>query len=268
MKATILEKIVNNRHRLLTEEKKDLGEKEIVQKAEFLFESGYRPVPFADGLRDRTLSIIAEIKKASPSRGIIRKNFDVKEIAGIYGSSKSVKAISVLTEPDFFSGSYDYIQQAREAANKPVLMKDFIIDPYQVYKGFLSGASAILLISSILDDIQLDNLKKTAGSLNLQVLFETHSSEEYRRALNYNFDMIGINNRDLKTFATDINTTIKILDECGRPDCVIISESGIKSKKDIEMLSGCGVDGFLIGETFMKSENIREAIIFLAGDAR
>lgn len=269
MTATILEKIVRNRHRLLIEEKKYLDEKKVMQKAEELFESGYRPAGFSDSLRPNDLSIIAEIKKASPSRGIIRKNFNIKEISGIYDSSKPVKAISVLTEPDFFEGSYDYIQQVKSVTRKPVLMKDFIIDPYQVFKGFIAGASAILLIASILDDAQLNNLVNIARDLKIQVLFEIHSPEEYRRALNFSFEMIGINNRDLKTFATDINTTIKILRESGKPEGVrIISESGIRSKEDIDLLLSYGVDGFLIGEMFMKSEDIRESISRLSAEGR
>jgi indole-3-glycerol phosphate synthase len=259
--VTFLEEIINNRRVLLDEEKKLSSMEETAKKAIDLFESGYRPVDFLNTYNSETPFLIAEIKKSSPSKGLIRKEFILEEIINSYKSSGHVNAISVLTEPEYFSGSYDYLSSASKTAGKPVLMKDFIFEEYQIFKGFLSGASAILLIAAILNDDQLKSLSGLAHKLNMRVLFEVHTANEYRRALKYNFGLIGINNRDLKTFKTDINTTISILEKEGRPDSgIIISESGIDSKEKIHLLRNIGTDGFLVGEQFMKHSNINSAI--------
>jgi indole-3-glycerol phosphate synthase len=266
--STILEKIVNNRRLLLEKEKQLLPLKELRQKVDSKMESGYKPADFFSAREFKKPFLTAEIKKASPSRGIIREEFNLDYIAGAYKSSGHVNAISVLTEPDFFSGSYDYIKMTTVIANKPVLMKDFIIDEYQIYRGFFEGASAVLLIADVLNDSEIKILSRLALELNLKILFETHNASEYKRALNLNFDLIGINNRDLKTFITDINTTIRIIDALGKSEGkIIISESGINSKEDIRVLSAGGADGFLIGERFMRQRDIASAIDDLFGDS-
>ncbi len=264
---TILKKIVTNRQKLLAEEKDILSFRDAISKAEKLVGSGHKPSKFLSNLKSKNPFLIAEIKKASPSKGMIRKDFDITGIAKTYHDSAFVDAISILTEPDFFHGSYDYIKQADSITDKPILMKDFVIDPYQVYKGFLLGASAFLVISSITEDIQLKEFQKIARGLEMDMLFEAHSTSEYKRALNYGLKLIGINNRDLKTFITDINHTIKILDEAGKPEgSVIISESGINSKEDIDLLWNNNVDGFLIGERFMKNTDIERSISDMFGE--
>ncbi|MFH0977233.1 MAG: indole-3-glycerol phosphate synthase TrpC [Spirochaetota bacterium] len=264
---TVLEKIINNRRMLLEKEKQQVPEKKIRKKIDDLISSGYAPADFLCGRNINIPFLVAEIKKASPSRGLIREDFNIDEIAQAYKSSSYVNAISVLTEPDYFLGSYQYLKKAKDIAAKPLLMKDFIIDKYQIYKGFAEGASAVLFISAILTDSELEDLRKAALDLNLGILFETHTSSEYRRALDNNFNMIGINNRDLKTFVTDIHTTINIINSEGRPsDKLIISESGINSRDDVSLLRDSGADGFLIGERFMKQRDIEHAISEIFGD--
>jgi indole-3-glycerol phosphate synthase len=257
----ILDEIINNRKKRLEKEKKILSFTTIKEKAEQLLGSGYKPKDFLSEYNTDQPFLIAEIKKASPSKGIIRKDFDINEIALAYKASPRVKAISVLTEPDYFKGQYDYIKKAKDMTNKPVLMKDFIVDEYQIYRGFSEGASAILLIAAVLKDQEIERYAKLASDLHLHILFETHTLAEYERALDFDFNIIGINNRDLKTFVTDINTTVTILNSKDRPDGrVIISESGISTGQDISMLYNNGVDGFLIGESFMKEKDILNSI--------
>ncbi len=264
---TVLNKIITNRQRLLSEEKQVVSISDVRSGVEERIESGYKPPEFLNSLKQGEPFLIAEIKKASPSKGIIRKDFDIANIAKTYHGSTFVDAISILTEPAFFQGCYEYIEQAGSITNKPILMKDFIIDPYQIYKGFLLGASAILVIASIMEDAQIKEFIRITRELNMNILFEAHTASEYRRALNFDLNLIGINNRDLKTFITDINNTIKIIEEVGKPDDrTIISESGIHSKEDIMLLQANGTDGFLIGERFMKNTDIDKAITDLFGD--
>ena len=263
----ILEKIVNNRRQLLEKEKQSVSVKEIKENVDIIMEKGYVPLNF---LRDHTPEksfLVAEIKKASPSKGLIRKDFDVCKIASVYKDSQYINAISVLTEPEFFLGSYDYLRDAVETANKPVLMKDFVVDEYQLYRGFLEGASAALLIAAVLDDNEVSKLTRIARDLKMTILFETHTAVEYRRAMDFNFALIGINNRDLNTFVTDIHTTVKIIDAAGKPeDKVVISESGINSRDDIRVLRNGGADGFLIGERFMREDDIESVVSDLFGE--
>ncbi|MDY6969283.1 MAG: indole-3-glycerol phosphate synthase TrpC, partial [Spirochaetota bacterium] len=257
---TVLNKIVKNRLKRIHEEKKNLSMAELKDNATVLLESGYRPKDFLDRYNNKKLFLIAEIKKSSPSKGLIRENFDIIDIINSYNNSHTVDAISILTEPDYFSGNYEYIKSAKEISEKAVLMKDFIIDPYQIYKGFLLGASAVLLIASILDDSQIEEYLNVASELGIKVIFETHTVQEYKRAANFDIEIIGINNRDLKTFVTDINNSIRIIEAVGKnEDMIIISESGIDSQEDIKLLSNSGIDGFLIGERFMKFRDIEGA---------
>jgi indole-3-glycerol phosphate synthase len=266
--VTILEEIINSRNTRLEREKESEPLADIAEKAGDLFNSGYRPVDFLHTFSNKKPFLIAEIKKSSPSKGLIRKDFDLDEIIASYKFSGHVNAISVLTEPDYFSGSYDYLKQTVKLSGKPVLMKDFIFDEYQIFKGFIAGASAILLIAAVLNDEKSTQLADLAHRLGMKVLFEIHTSAEYKRALNIDFKIIGINNRDLKTFATDIRSTIKILESGGKPaNKVIISESGINSKEDISLLRNGGADGFLIGESFMKQKNIPTAIEDIFGES-
>lgn len=204
------------------------------------------------------ISIIAEVKKASPSKGIIREAFDPVEIAREYCSS-DVQAISVLTERNFFLGHDDYLVKIRQLFPMPLLRKDFIIDIWQIYQARCLGADAILLIVSILTDEELKKFQVAAGILGMQCLVEVHDEKEVERALESDAKIIGINNRDLKTFKVDLETTARLMNHIPN-DRAVISESGIETARDISYLKALGVDAVLVGETFMKAESISEKI--------
>jgi len=214
------------------------------------------------GGRDGKLHIIAEVKKASPSKGIICEQFYPVDIARQYQDSGAA-ALSVLTEEKYFLGSLDYLQQIKEATAIPVLRKDFIFDPYQVYEARARGADAILLIAAMLEYRQLQDLMALSGRLSLCCLLEVHNERELETALSLEADVIGINNRDLNTFKTDISTTLRLIRMMPQGKTVI-SESGLAQREDIMTLRDAGVDAFLIGETFMKEkrpgDKLREMI--------
>ena len=212
---------------------------------------------------DRHIRLIAEVKKASPSKGVIRKDFDPVGIARIY-EDKAVDAISVLTEEDFFSGDLGYIPQIRKAVTRPVLRKDFIFEEYQIYESRASGADAVLLIAAMLDTAQAGDYLELARELGLSVLFEVHSFEELEKALSLKADIIGINNRDLKTLSMDLNATFLLKKEIPS-DRVVVSESGIKTRDDVTRLDERGVDAMLIGTTLMESRDIGKKIDELRG---
>ncbi len=196
-------------------------------------------------------AVIAEIKKASPSKGILRRDFDPADIAVSYQRGGAA-CLSVLTDRDFFQGDDDYLRQAREACALPVLRKDFIIDPYQVYESRVIGADCILLIVAALGDAQLQELSGLAVHLNMDVLVEVHDTEELSRALALNLPMIGINNRNLHTFETRLETTLELLDQIP-PERRIVTESGIVSRADVDLMRQNGIQAFLVGEAFMKA---------------
>ncbi|MFZ5987171.1 MAG: indole-3-glycerol phosphate synthase TrpC [Bacillota bacterium] len=208
--------------------------------------------------RDENISIIAEVKKASPSKGIIKENFDPLAIAKEYSES-NVQAISVLTEKNFFLGDDEYLIRVRQSSSLPVLRKDFIIDIWQVYQSRCLGADAILLIVSLLSDEDLKKFQIVAGILGMQCLVEVHDKGELERALESGAKIIGINNRDLKTFDVDLKTTEKLMNYIPH-DRAVVSESGIKSPDDMKYLKELGVDAVLIGETFMRAPSIRGKI--------
>ncbi len=209
------------------------------------------------------IKLIAEIKKASPSRGLIRKDFNALGIARIY-EEKAADAISVLTEEDFFSGDLNYIPQTKKAVTRPVLRKDFIFDEYQIYESRASGADAILLIAALLDRVQTEEYLHLCNELGLSVLFEVHNPEEMDKALRADADIIGINNRDLKTLSVDINTTFLLKKEVPSGK-VVVSDSGIKTRDDVIALEEKGVDAILVGTTFMESTDIGKKIDELMG---
>ena len=208
---------------------------------------------FEESLRVKDFSFICEIKKASPSKGVIVEKFPYIDIAQEYETA-GASAISVLTEPNFFKGNDKYLKDISSIVNIPVLRKDFIIDEYQIYQAKLIGADAILLICAILDETTLKNFLHLAKSLKLSCLVETHNEEEIKKALNIGADIIGINNRDLKTFTVDINTSLK-LRKLIPSNKILISESGIKTAEDIRILKDSGFNGALIGESMMLSDN-------------
>ncbi|HXI10276.1 MAG TPA: indole-3-glycerol phosphate synthase TrpC [Thermodesulfobacteriota bacterium] len=198
--------------------------------------------------------IIAEIKRASPTQGVIKHDFMPAEIARIY-EANGAAAISILTEEKYFKGNIEYLAAIRRNLKIPALRKDFIFDEYQVYESRVYGADAILLIAAILDQSLLVDLAALAGELGMSVLLEVHDEKELERALDVDVKVIGINNRDLKTFKTDLNTTVRLIPYVPK-DRVLVSESGINSFEDILMLRSHGVDAFLIGEALMKEDNM------------
>ena len=207
--------------------------------------------------------VIAEIKKASPSKGVIREDFKPEEIASCYERS-GASCISVLTDKRFFQGSYEILQDVRRSTNLPLLCKDFIISAYQIYKARVSGADAILLIAAILSDDDLIYLKKIADNLKMSVLVEVHDDEELERILSLKtFNLIGINNRDLKTFKTELKTSIKIMSKYSeifsKHNIIPISESGINNSEDLKALDLIGIKGVLIGERFMREDDIENS---------
>jgi indole-3-glycerol phosphate synthase len=209
---------------------------------------------------DRT-NIIAEIKRQSPSKGVIREDFHHLEIAQNYALAGAA-AMSVLTEEDFFGGSLTYLREIHEHLDVPLLRKDFIIDEYQIYEAALSGASAILLITAILDDELLAAFLKRADELNLDALVEVHSEEEMRRAVQAGAKLIGVNNRDLTTFHVDLETSIRLA-PLAPGDAILVSESGITTGDEIDTLKTAGYRAFLIGEHFMIQNDIAKALCAL-----
>lgn len=212
---------------------------------------------------NNTLSIIAEVKKASPSKGIIREDFDPLFIAKCYEANK-VEAISVLTEDQFFQGQNQYLSEIKNTSSIPLLRKDFIIDPYQIYQSKVLGANAILLIVSILSKDELKKFQIIAKGIGLQCLVEVHDRLELETVLGTGADIIGINNRNLKTFETNLETTAHLMAFIPKNQ-VVISESGIHTQEDMKFLETLGVDGVLIGESLMKSKSISKKLIELRG---
>jgi len=208
--------------------------------------------------RSGQINLIAEIKKASPSKGIIRKDFDPVAIAKIY-NEHSAAAISVLTEDKYFFGKPEFIKQISAVVNIPVLTKDFIIDEGQIYEAASNGASAILLITAILEAPTLKSLIDVAVSLGLDCLVEVHTEEELQRACNAGAEIVGINNRDLNTFTVDVKTCARLMPKVPKGK-VTVAESGYTNYKEIQELKKLGIHAVLIGETFMKEQNIGDKI--------
>ncbi len=204
------------------------------------------------------IRLIAEIKKASPSKGLIRSDFDPVKIASIY-ESKPVNALSVLPEEDYFQGQLSYISRVKEVTTKPVLRKDFIFDEYQLYESRACGADAILLIAAILEQGQAGEYLHLAAELGLAVLFEVHNEEDLEKALHVNAEIIGINNRNLKTLSIDLSTTLRLKKEVPAGK-IVVSESGIRTRHDVLMLQDNGIDAMLIGTSFMETPDIGRKI--------
>jgi len=208
---------------------------------------------FYDALSNSGLSIIGEVKKASPSKGILKTDFNIEEIVRDY--TNSVNCISVLTEEHFFKGDSQYLKRISDITNLPLLRKDFIIDPYQIYESKYLGASSILLIASILSPQKLRDFNTLAYSLGMDTIIEVHNREEIDMAIYANAKIIGINNRNLKDFSIDINRTLDLRKYI--PDGIlVVSESGIDNTDHIQLLRQANIDAILVGESFMKSKDI------------
>ena len=251
----ILDDIVAHKKKELKEAKKKLPLGELVSAAAEVSPA----VDFAD-LHARTpgVKIISEIKRASPSRGVIRDDFDHFSIAREYEDSGAF-ALSVLTDRRFFGGDISYLSDIRTRSALPILRKDFTIDPYQVYEARCHGADLVLLIVAVLDRGRIEEYHSLARSLGMNCIVEVHGEEELETALLAGSEIIGINNRDLRTFDVSLDTSRRLSGMVPEGK-IIISESGISSVGDMEGLMACGIDTFLIGETFMKAESPGEAL--------
>lgn len=211
-------------------------------------------------------AVVAEVKKASPSKGVIREDFDPVWIAQRYAAS-GASCLSVLTDVEYFQGSDDYLRSIRQAVNIPLLRKDFMLDPYQVVEAAAMGADAILLILAMLDDTQLEELAAAAVEFNLDILPEVHNRYELDRTLEclQQTSLLGINNRNLHTFETNLETTMELLPHCPS-HCTVITESGIHQHADVERMNRAGIYGFLVGESLMRQQDPGEALKKMLGD--
>ena len=259
-KIDTLKEIIKKKQERIVLAKQQLPEEELKSKMQ-----GLPPArPFLEALRKpRTISLIAEIKKASPSRGVIREDFNVSHIAQDY-KEVGVQAISVLTEEDYFQGALQNLQEVKNIVEVPVLRKDFIIEAYQVYESRYWGADAILLIADILTREKIIELMTIAQGLGMACLVEVHDEKELKKVLNLKVPLIGINNRDLHTLEVDFKTTEKLFPLIPK-DKVVVVESGVKSKQDVLFLKILGASAILVGESFMTSDNIKRAVEELMG---
>lgn len=221
------------------------------------------PFAFEEAIRRNGMSYICEVKKASPSRGVIAEEFPYLAIAKDYEQA-GADAISVLTEPNFFLGRDEYLTAISRAVALPVLRKDFIIEEYQIYEAKLIGADAVLLICSLLDEVTIKNYLKLCSQLGLSALVETHSMEEVQKAIHAGAGIIGVNNRNLKTFDVDLQTSIHLRKQVPK-DILFVSESGIHTPEDIDLLKAAGADAVLIGEALMSSSDRKQLLERLRG---
>lgn len=231
-----------------------------IPKTKKILQKMPRPKNFLKAFPKGKISLIAEVKKASPSAGIIIAEFSPFDLAKEYQKSGAA-AISVLTDEKYFHGRISDLEEVRKAVGIPILRKDFILDESQIYESRLAGADAILLIVRILSDEQLDNYLFLAHALKMKCLVEVHDEAELERALKTDAEIIGINNRDLDSFEVDFNTTLRLINKF--PEVkkrVVISESGIHSAEQVKALKNCGVSGLLVGESLLRSENIKGKI--------
>lgn len=248
----ILKKIIHRKQEEISTRKQIIAESSLIDKIQEA--SSVRG--FVNSMRQKIAAgepaVIAEIKKASPSKGVIREDFKPAEIAKSYQQG-GASCLSVLTDIDFFQGSDEYLKQARAACDLPVIRKDFIIDTYQIYEARAMGADCILLIVAVLTDEQMSTLYSLARDLGMDVLIEVHDEEELQRSLPLGADLVGINNRNLRTFETSLNTTIDLLSQIPK-NRIVVTESGIHSVDNIKLMRDHQVNAFLVGEAFMRAD--------------
>ena len=256
--SDILIKILQRKAEENNERCKKVGMDELARLAE----AADKPRGFIRNMRNKIAggdaAVIAEIKKASPSKGVMRENFIPADIAKSYADNGAA-CLSILTDKDFFQGCTDYLIEARAACDLPVIRKDFIIDPYQVYEARAMDADCILLIVAALDDASLHGLLAQANQLGMDVLMEVHDEEEMKRALDTDCELIGVNNRNLRTFETSLDTTLRMLPMVPN-DRLLVTESGIHTADDVHMMRENQVNAFLVGEAFMKVEEPGEKL--------
>lgn len=247
----IISRIIEEKRKVVEDAKKARPQEGLMREASAV----YVKSAFKKNIsRPHQINLIAEIKKASPSKGILRGDFHPVKIATTY-QANGAAAISVLTDERFFEGKLSYIKDVKERVSLPVLRKDFIIDEYQIYETVVSGADAMLLIADLLSQDELNRFYRIAADLGLDVLVEAHNEEDIDKAVKANAAIIGINNRDLHTFKVDLETTPKLIRQIP-DDKVVVSESGIKTYEDIMFMKSLGVNAVLIGEAFMESDDI------------
>jgi len=254
-KIDILKEIINKKQQSLVLAKQQMSEEDLRARIKDL----PPPRPFTESIhKPRIISLIAEIKKSSPSGGIIRADFNLQDIARVYQEAE-VQAISVLTEEEFFSGNLAYINEVKSLVKVPVLRKDFIFEPYQVYESRVFGADAILLIADLLSKDKLSELMAIAKDLGLACLVEVHTQKEAKKVLDLGTELIGINNRNLHTLEVDLKITEELF--CLIPkDRVVVVESGIRNRQDVLFLKILGVSAVLIGGIFMEAIEIKSKI--------
>ena len=258
----ILDELASLTRARIEKQKKEVSMDDIRREAELIaareMEVQEFDYPFEEALSSPGISIISEVKKASPSKGVIAETFPYLEIAKEYEAS-GADAISCLTEPDRFKGSDEYLKAITKEVTIPVLRKDFTIDPYMIYQAKVFGASAILLIAAILSDEELKSFYEIADTLGMSCLFEAHDEEEVERCLTAGARIVGVNNRNLKDFTVDINNSIR-LRELVPENIIFVSESGIMVPEDVKALRENGTDAVLIGEMLMRSDSKSELI--------
>ena len=254
----ILKNIIARKRGEIIERKAEISFEELDWKAK----NADGPRGFVTAIENKIASgfpaVIAEIKKASPSKGVLREDFRPAEIAQSYAAGGAA-CLSVLTDRDFFQGSEEYLQQARSACQLPVIRKDFLIDSYQVVEARALGADCILLIAAVLDDPKMAELAELAGELGMDVLVEVHDAAELLRALKLGLKLVGINNRNLHTFDVTLQTTLELLWTIP-DDRIVVTESGILAPSDVDLMRRHGVHAFLVGEAFMKAEDPGEKL--------
>ena len=251
--ADILQRILARKHEEVALRRKYATQAQLIERCNTMPDTR----GFTDALcakRDAGLpAVIAEVKKASPSKGVIRAQFDPESIARSYAGAGAA-CLSVLTDVDFFQGSDIYLQQARDACKLPVLRKDFIVDEYQIYEARVLGADCVLLIAAALTDVQLQSYTQLARMLQMDVLLEVHDADEMARALRADSPLIGINNRNLRSFEVSLQTTLTLKDAV--PDGhLVVTESGIKDRDDVALMRANGIDVFLVGEAMMRAQD-------------
>jgi indole-3-glycerol phosphate synthase len=259
--SDILDKIVAVKHQEVAAAKKRTS----LEAMRFDAESRVLTRDFLGAIRAKMAAgkpaVIAEVKKASPSKGVLRADFIPADIAQSY-AEHGAACLSVLTDKQFFQGSVDYLKQARASCDLPVLRKDFLVDAYQVYESRAMGADCILLIAACLTDAQMAEFEAIAQSLDMAVLVEVHDKAEMDRALKLKTPLVGINNRNLKTFEVSLDTTLALKDMVGK-DRIVVTESGIHTRDDVLRMGAAGVGTFLVGEAFMRAQEPGEALAAL-----